>query len=260
RDERVGPACLMVKGTGDRATLGMVRRFATATDQSQMYEIRIRTYQKQWENAVDPYVRWLEDGAGFVALDKLPAKQAWIGKLKTQAYINVGNYQGLEELAKRVNPQETFVGRQGEFLRHGFDIGYPDYSLTDDSIRWAKRARELGFHVGMHFNSKSVSAMFPELIERFRPGFGVTGKDANGKEIYETIYEGQNKLYRVSASLKDWRDYLIDQIHYAVDAGIDVIYLDEAMAPAGKFVVDGVDGFQGMFLLMKEIQDRYPHV
>jgi hypothetical protein len=260
REERIGPACLMVKGNEDRATLGFVRRLPFTTSEPQMYEIRLRTYDKAWETAVDPYVKWLEEGAGFVALDKLPEKQAWIGKIKTQAYIGVGEYEPLEQLAKQVNPQETYVGRQGEFLRHGFDIMYPDYSLTEDSIKWAKRARELGFHVGMHFNSKSVSVLYPDLIEKFRPGFLVTGKDENGNDTYESIYEGKNKLIRVSAGLKAWREYLIDQIHYAVDAGVDVIYLDEAMSPNGKFIVDGVDGYQGLLMLMKEIQDRYPHV
>lgn len=260
RDERIGPACLMVKGKGDSVSLGMVRRFIEPTSSPSMYEIRIRTYSNHWEDAVDPYVKWMEEGAGFVSLDKLPEKQAWIGKLKTQAYPGFGDFKALDELAKRVNPAETFIGRQGELRAHGFDIGYPDYRLTDDAKKWVKHARDLGFHVGMHFNCKSVSVMFPELIERFRPGCAVIGRDDAGKDIYETIYQGPNMLYRVSAAFKPWRDYLIDQMKDAVDSGIDVIYLDEAMSPGGKMVVDGVDGYQGLLLLMKEVQERYPHV
>jgi hypothetical protein len=260
REPRVGPANLMVKGTGGSAVLGMNRRFSFPSTEPTLFEVRIRTYQDQWEDAVDPYVDWLETGGGFVALDKLPRQQAWIANLKTQAYIGVGDYQGVEELAKRVNPEETFIGRQAEFRYYGFDIGYPDYRLTDGARKWTRRVRELGFHVGMHFNSKSVSAMFPDLVERFKPGFAVVGKDEQGNDVYEYIRDGQNRMYRVSAGLKDWRDYLIEQMADAVEAGVDVIYLDESMSPNGKWIVDGVDGMQGILLLMKEIQERYPHV
>lgn len=260
RDPRVGPACLMIVGKGECADLGFVRRFPFPANSAEMYEIRIRVYHSSWTDAVDPYVAWLEDGAGFAALDKLPESQAWVAKLRTQAYIGVGDYRGLEELAKRVDPRETFVGRQAEFRAHGFDKGYPDYRVRDDAKQWARRARDLGFHLGMHFNIGSVSVMFPDLIERFKPGFQPTGTDAAGNETYAHIYEGDSRLYRVSAALKEWRDHLVEQIGHAVDAGIDVIYLDEAMAPHGRPVVGDTDGYQGVFLLMKEILDRYPHV
>lgn len=260
RDPRVAPANVMVKGTGDTAIVGMNRRLSVAGNKPELFEVRIRTYQDHWQDAVDPYVDWLRTGAGFLALDELPEQQAWIADIKTQAYIGVGDYQGIEELAKHVNPKETLIGRQAEFRHYGFDIGYPDYRLTDDAIAWTKRVRELGFHVGMHFNCKSVSVMFPELVERFKPGFAVIGKDEQGNDKYEYIYEGSNRLYRVSAAFKPWRDYLIEQIGYAVEAGVDVIYLDESMSPNGKWIVDGIDGIQGIFLLMEEILERYPHV
>jgi len=209
---------------------------------------------------VAPYVEWLEKTAGFIPLDKLPEPQAWIAKLRTQAYIGVGDYEGLDALSKRVKPQETFVGRQGEFRFHAFDIGYPDYRIPEPAKKWLKYARELGFHVGMHFNIKCVSAMFPELVERFRPGFAVIGKDAQGNDTYESIYEGPNRLYRVSAALKDWRDYFVEQVKEAVEAGIDVVYLDEAMSPSGKFMVDGMDGYEGILEMMRQILAAYPHV
>ena len=61
RDPRIGPANVMVKGTGNRANLGMVRRFAPGEKDPQLYEVRIRTYERRWENAVAPYVDWLEE-------------------------------------------------------------------------------------------------------------------------------------------------------------------------------------------------------
>ena len=258
RDPRVGPSNVMVKGLGDTANIGMVRRFPIPMQNPELYEIRIRAYQEHWEDAVDPLVQWMETDAGYAPIDKLPKEQAWVKNIETQAYIAVGNYQDLDRLAKRVDPQRTFVGRQAEHRFHGFDIGYPDYRLTDGAKKWVKHARDLGFHVGVHFNSNAVGAEFPDLVERFRPGFAVTGTDANGKDMYESIYGG--RLIRCSPAYKPWRDYLIAQMKDAVDAGVDVIYLDESMTSTGRYVVDGVDGIQGMMSLMKETLQTYPHV
>ncbi len=258
RDPRTGPSNLLVKGYGDTVQAGMVRRYPIPVKDPELFEVRIRTYSGIWENAVDPYVEWLEKGAGFVPISKLPATQAWVQGLETQSYIPVGDFENLEALAKLVDPARTFVGRQAEHRNYAFDVGYPDYRLTDTAKKWVKRARELGFHVGVHYNSNAVGTEFPELIDRFRPGFNVIGKDASGNDTYESLYNG--KLIRVSPAYKPWRDYLIQQMKDAVDAGVDVIYLDESMTAVGKYIVDGVNGLEGMTALMKETLEAYPHV
>ena len=258
RDPRIGPANVMVKGTGNRANLGMVRRFAPGEKDPQLYEVRIRTYERRWENAVAPYVDWLEEGAGLVNIDKLPEPQAWVKEIRSQAYITVGDYETIEALARRVDPSKTFIGRQAEHRAYAFDIGYPDYRLTEDAKQWMRRVRELGFHVGVHYNCNAIGTEFPELVERFRPGFAVTGKDADGKDTYQSLYQG--RLIRCSSAYKPWRDYLVAQMKDAVDAGVDVIYLDECMAPTGKFVVDGMNGIEGIQALMRETLAAYPHV
>ena len=258
RDPVTGPACLMLAGRGGVATAALTRRFPLETQTPEMYEIRFRAYQQHWEDAVDPFLAWMEKEGGFVPLDKKP--QQWIRDIETQAYVEVGDLDGLEKLAAKVDPTKTFLGRITTFRRFGFDEKYPDYRVVEGAKPWMKRARELGFHLGVHINSKSISVAFPDLVERFKSGLLVTGTDARGNEVYESIYEGQNKLLRVSAALKDWRTYLIEQLKDVVDAGADIIYLDESMGTNGKFVVDGVDGLQGMMLLMKEIQEAYPGV
>src|SRR5262249_52472500 len=55
RDPRTGPANIMLKGRGSTVDIGMVRRFPIAVQNPELFEIRIRAYQKHWENAVDPY-------------------------------------------------------------------------------------------------------------------------------------------------------------------------------------------------------------
>jgi hypothetical protein len=72
RDPRVGPAFVLVKGTGHAVNAGLVRRFPIGVESPDLFEVRIRTYRDHWEDAVDPYVEWLEAGAGFLSLDNLP--------------------------------------------------------------------------------------------------------------------------------------------------------------------------------------------
>lgn len=45
-----------------------------------------------------------------------------------------------------------------------------------------------------------------------------------------------------------------------VDAGVDVIYLDESHTPTGEFVVDGVTAIQGVMALQDEIVEAFPGV
>jgi hypothetical protein len=260
RDAPVGPTCLMARGQGKTAVLGANRRFIVPTRHTVMHEIRIRTYNQRWENAVAPFVEWMEKDAGFVPLDKLPPQQSWVARLKTQAYVGVTDYETIDELATYVDPAQTFIGRQGEFRYHAFDIAYPDYRVPKKSAQWARHVRDHGFHVGMHFNIGSVSEIFPDLVKRFEPGMQVIGTDEQGNNIYESIRTAPSRMYRVSSALKAWRVHLVEQIRHAVEAGIDVIYLDEAMAPHGRIMVGDTDGFQGVFLLMQEILERYPHV
>ncbi len=257
REPNIGPATLMLQGTGQNISLGMVRSFPIATSTPQLFEVRIRAYRGQWQDAVDPYVAWMEKGGGFIPLEK--HSPSWVKDIKNQAYIRIGDFDGLETLAKRVDPARTFLGRMVGAWIHPMDVGYPDYRLTDDAARWIKRARELGFHVGVHFNTFGISKDFPELIQRFRGGLEVTGKDANGNDTYFGI-EGAHRHVYCSPAYRPFREYLIAQMKQAVDAGVDVIYLDESMAPCGKFLVDGETAIQGVMTLEKEIKATYPQV
>jgi len=255
RETLIGPACVMVKGAGQTANVGMGRRFPLGTTSPQMYQIRMRAYSGQWQNAVDPYLDWMQNTVGFVPVDQ--KSPVWVKRIKNQAYISIGDFQGLDMLAARVDPAKTFVGRQAEYRYYAFDIGYPDYRVSPTARQWFTYARQLGFHVGAHFNTYCIDkVLFPNLVEQFKPGLLQIGTDASGDPIYDGV--GQN-VY-CSPAYQPWRQYLIQQMADAVSAGVDVIYLDQSMAPCGKFVVDGVNGVEGVMLLEQEIRQAYPTV
>src|SRR5262249_39158263 len=161
---------------------------------------------------VDPFLNWMEK-IGYVPLEK--TSPAWVKDIRNHAYLNVGDFEGLEQLAKRVDPHKTFLGKNGDYRKYAFDVGYPDYEPTALAKRWFRRARDLGFHVGAHFNSMCISRMFPDLVERMRPGFRVTGKGAHNNATYEAIYEDQ--LIYCSAAYKPFRDLLIERMRPAVE-------------------------------------------
>ena len=260
RDPKIGPANLGAYGRGSTAELLFVRGFPLKpTTSPEMYEIRIRTYREQWADAVYPYIEWMEKGAGFVPLDRDGHHPSWVKDIQVQSYVRVGDFEGLDELAERLDPGKVLVGRQVGFRKYQMDYHYPNYEVSESARKWIRHARDLGFHVGAHFNISGIGKTQPELVKRFRDGLLVTGVDENGDEIYYGI-PGPTRHYYCSPALKAWREYLIAQMREAVDAGIDVIYLDESMAPNGSYVVDGMTGVQGTFAMMEEVKEAYPGV
>jgi len=262
REERIGPAAMLTQGHGTTVSIGFARRFPEQIREPDLFEIRIRPYRDDWRSAVDPYVDWMEKEVGYVPLEK--KSPGWIKEIRSQAYVRVGDFDGLEALATRVNPAETFVGRMPGFRHHAMGTYGPDYRLTDTAKKWFRRARDLGFHVGAHFSAYHLSPHFPELMERFRPGFQITGKDKDGNPMYKTLprwSEGAPiRVYYVSHAFEPWRKYFIEQLREAVEAGVDIIYLDEAAWPCGNPLVDGMTSVEGLIALEREILENYPNV
>ena len=257
REEKIGPANITVQGRGDTVDLSLSRGYAVPTAEPAMYEIRFRTYRDHWEDAVDPYVQWMEEGAGFVPLEK--KSPAWVKDIQAQSYIRIGDFKSLEKLASRVDPARTILGRMVGWRVHPMDLEYPDYRVNETAKRWFRLARELGFHVGAHFNTAGVSNTNKELLERFHRGFQVTGTDEDGNPTYYELADPGRHRY-CSTALKDWREYLIEQIREAVEVGVDMIYIDESMAGTGAFYLDGMTAIEGVMTLEKEIMEAYPGV
>src|SRR5439155_14641582 len=184
------------------ADFEFVRGFPVPTREPKMFELRFRAYRQHWQNAVDAYVQWMEKGAGFTPLEK--QSPAWINRIGAQAYVDIGDFKGLDDLANQLDPGRTLIGRMVGAWTHPMDVGYPDYTLNETAKQWIKRARELGFHVGVHFNTNGISKDSLELIKRFHDGLLVTGKDENGAEKYFAV-DGEHRHVYCSAAYQPWR-------------------------------------------------------
>ena len=254
RDTALGPSVIRSWGAGQTAEVMLSRLFPVATRDPSLYDVHLRTYVDQWQDAVDPYVTWMVDEVGFEPLEV--RQPSWLAEIRSQAYVTIGDYAGLGDLARRVDPARTFLGRQAEYRAFPFDVGYPDYSVTPAAAAWLATARGLGFHVGVHVNIAGIDRNDTALIEQFRPGLRQVGTDGHG----QPIWDGTGTHVYVSAAHAPWRAFLIDAIADVVAAGADVIYLDQSTAPIGRYLVDGVNGIQGVVQLERELLEAYPHV
>lgn len=271
RYPEVGPANLITHGAGEQADLIFIRGLPHPTRTPSMFELRIRAYEGRWQRSVDPHVNWMEHGLGMVPLER--REPAWVRDIRAQTYVDPREWvegEGLaklERIAKLLDPAETLLGKVSEYRpvpEFGFDMGYPNYTPTDESLRFIRRARELGFHVAIHFNTTGIDTRFADLIARFRLGLQQTGTDDRGNPVYWgprfTNAYGQVSFAYCSTAYKPWRDYLIAQMKDIVDAGADVIYLDESHTPTGALTVDRADAIAGVMALEREILQAYPHV
>ena len=255
RDPDIGPSNMRPFGEGQTADVVISRAFpeTLATQAPVLFEVRIRTYDTLWQDAVDPYVAWMENDVGFVPIDQ--KTNAWIQDIFTQSYVTCTDFASLNALAQRVDPCETYLGRQAEYRNYGFDKGFPDYSVAPLAVSWLGQARSLGFHVGVHTNIAAIDRGFTDLVEQMEPGLLQIGTDGNG----EPIWSGGASFVHCSSAYPPWRGQFIDAIEDVVAAGADVIYLDEA-GPLGRFVVNGITATQGVMIMEQEIMDAYPGV
>jgi hypothetical protein len=255
RDPNIGPSNIRPFGEGQTADIVISHAFpeTLVTQTPTLFEVRIRTYNTIWQDAIDPYIDWMENSVGFVPIEQ--KTYDWIQNIHTQSYVTCTDFTSLAALDQRVDAAETYLGRQAEYRYYKFDDGYPDFNATPNAKTWLAEARTRGFHVGVHTNISAIDHDFTDLIEQMEPGLLQIGTDPNGDPIWYGI---GTHLY-CSPAYPSWRTHFIGAIADVVDAGADVIYLDEA-GPNGKFVVDGITAIEGVMIMEQEIMDAYPGV
>ena len=271
RDLRVGPSTIHFFGKGESTDVVFVRYSGDPVSKHDMYEIRIRAYTGSWHAAIDPYVKWMEKGLGFVPWEK--KSPAWVKDVRGQFYNDPnwdpkGAAKLLDDTAKTVTPSKTLLGKVSEYRnpKWGFDHGWGDYSFNEGNKQFFQHAKKLGFHVAAHINASGVELDLPELIAKFRPGLLEVGKDDKGNPKYmgyngewSNVY-GPVRFAWCSLAYKPWREHVIAQIKPLVEAGVDAIYFDENHTPLGNFVVDGMTGIEGVMQLQRDVRKAYPNL
>ena len=270
RELDTGTAYVSANGVGEKADISMVRWYPAITRVPSAVEIRIRRYTTHWADAVDPYLAWMEEEAGYVSIEN--KQPAWVKDIRAQAYLYPWDFEGLEQLAKRVDPSQTLLGRVTDFNRRPF----PFYEPAPTSSRWFKRARELGFHVGAHVNTTGITHDHRDLVARFHRDFLEVWTDEEGNEKWDyppphdgritartpygdKVFSGVDNHVYCSPASKDFREFYVGQMKPLVEAGVDLIYLDEC-GGNGRGFKDGMTSGEGVMLMMKQISEAYPGV
>lgn len=281
RFKELAPAGVTFTGMGTTTNVVFRREYDHPTTSPQLYPIHIRGYKGDFRPAIDPYIQWLETGLGFVPLAK--KQPPWIRDIRAQTYIlpwesnpydDRTGIENLEMVAGCLDPSQTLLGKLSEYRprpKYGFDHYYPNYEPAEYARKFVQRARQMGFHTAFHVNTYAVDTRLTDLVERFKDGMRQIGTDEDGKPYYwgygypgATGYTRNNygkvQFAWCSPALADFRRYLVGQLKPMIDAGADVVYLDESNTPVGRFEVDGVTAIEGFELLKREILAAYPGV
>ena len=123
---------------------------------------------------MDPYVDWMQHDLGFVPLDQ--QSPSWINNIQVQANVLCGDYASLDKLAKVLDPSKTAMFRNNGYRNFLVDMDYPDYRLSDPAKMGEVCEESCAFMSEFRVNTTGIdSDAFPELADRFRPGFRSNG-------------------------------------------------------------------------------------
>ncbi|MHB9071145.1 MAG: discoidin domain-containing protein [Sedimentisphaerales bacterium] len=249
----LGPSVMRPFGnSGSTADIIASRAFPIATTDPALFEVRIRTYNGHWQDAVDPYISWMQTGLGYVPFAQ--KSQTWVQNIRSQAYATPTDYAALDAIEARLDPNKTYIGRQAEYRSYTFDQGYPDYNVTPAANSWVQYAASHHFNVGLHTNSGGIDRDNTSLLSTMQSGL-VWDSSHN-----PAWWAGTDTHAYCSVAYTPWRNYLLNAIAPVVNSGAKVVYLDESLAPLGSPVVDGVLGIQGLLMYMQQIQSTYSGV
>jgi|GEM_PF-3707207 len=201
-----------------------------------VFPVRFQACKGSWHTLADRFARdWMVKKLEYAPISQqLP----WVKGIR--ASVGFNNYdvmkpELLDDLSKKLVPSQTLLYTP-VWRTNAMDFGYPDYTPSADFIKWCKHARELGFHVCAHFNSFGVNKGMTEYFDRFKPGMnpvfpGWGVKDPDTGFLMWSLDGGRSGHYYVSPCYKPWRDFYVQAVKPAIEAGADVIHLDESHSP-----------------------------
>jgi len=184
RDAKIGPANILgAVGTGQTATVGLVRGFAVPTQKTR--DVSRFTFASTTITGRMRSIRTSRGSNTIWASFRWNAKRPSGSKTSTfNRAVLCGDYRSSGRARQESDSLEDFSGSQLHLPRPTpVDMGYPDYQLTDAAKRWvAPRQGPLGFRVGIWVNTYGIDESRTDLLKRFKPGFKVgRRRPPNGK-------------------------------------------------------------------------------
>ena len=217
---------------------------------------RLNTYRGGWKVPAGRYRDWMARTYDLPA--KRASRPAWVDRVTLAQCWAAPNTEMLDALAAAHPPDQTIIHLAG-WRTDQYDVNYPEYTPTPDTIKYMKKARQMGFHVMPHFNYFSVWLKHP-FFQEVRD-FQLRNLRTNNPEGWywpPQTYDYTRMAY-IHPGLSLWRHKLIDVLLGACGPlQTDFAFIDQTLCTwnTDNGLVEGLNTVAGM----KQLHDEFAMV
>lgn len=231
---------------------------------------RINVFEGDWKVPAMRYGEWLWKAYDLSAEEK--KRSEWTKDIRMALSWCPTDAALLRELANRVEPQKILL-HLPNWRKMKYDQGYPDFTPSDEFVKFMEYAAGLGFRCMPHANSIDMDPTMPEYSYvsdyKYRTiengtlqGWGyeagkVLGVPSSNKALAGN--RARNVMIKVHPGLALWRALLAERIDAALEAlgrRTDAVFIDVTLCSENidNCLVDNTTPIEGMNRLIEHIQ------
>ncbi|HOJ73341.1 MAG TPA: DUF6259 domain-containing protein [Phycisphaerae bacterium] len=221
-------------------------------------EWRLNAYRGDWKTPATRYRKWMEHAYDLAA--KRQHRPAWVKDIKFVQCWAASVPEMLDALAAVHPPHETLI-HLSDWRTDKYDVNYPEYTPSDQTLAYMAKAREMGFHVMPHFNYYCVWYQHP-FYQKVRD-FQLRTVDQNRPDGWHWPPETHNytRMAYIHPGFGVWRNKLIEVVSEACSkTGTDVAFLDQTLCTwnTDNGLVQGMNTIEGMHKLQEQLAAIHP--
>jgi hypothetical protein len=212
----------------------------------------VNVYEGDWKAPATRYRDWM--ARTYDLAGKRAHRPAWVRDITLAVCWARPRIDVLDALATVHPPEQTLI-HLSRWRDEKYDVNYPDYTPSAETIAYMKAARERGFHVMPHFNYFACYYEHP-FYPKVRD-FQI--RDARRNEPQGWHWPPDTHEYTRMAYIHPgfsiWRHKLIDVLLAACDRlGTDVAFIDQTLCTwnTDNGLVEGMTTIDGMVRLHEE--------
>ena len=114
---------------------------------------RINVYEGDWTTPVKEYKKKLWDRLRLY--HRLENKPEWMNGIRLAYSWCPTDRNILSELKRYIDPAKVLI-HLPRWRKMGYDMGYPDYTPSEEAVAFVKEATGMGYHVAPHFNAYEI--------------------------------------------------------------------------------------------------------
>jgi len=215
-------------------------------------EWRLNVYPGDWRVPAERYKRWMI--AAYDLAEKRRHRPEWVRNISLAVCWANAIPDMLDALAAVHPPSQTLIHLSG-WRTDKYDVNYPDYVPTEQTLAYMAKARDMGFHVMPHFNYFSVYYQHPffQVVRDFQ----LRTIDKNQPDGWHWPAETHDytRMAYIHPGLGTWRNKLIDVVGEACgQTGTDVAFIDQTLCTwnADNAIIQGMTTIAGLHKLQEQ--------